>query len=393
MQKAPQLNSLMEIDVSLGDNENHREANSIEKDSVEVISGETEAVEVERGTISTMKFQIDATENSSIAVKVAKLEVKTEIRPEVIKMDFAEGSAGEDGVVEVTVNTGTGANTSNVITGNREPDKVDDSANGGTLGLACVSAEEAKLYPVGENIYASSLVEKKSYTCTELAEVATIAGTVGLPNIAEDNFSQSQQGLKKSAEDTGINAEFAEHISIREGSKTVKTNGDTNKFNQRATDSANTNDCIDELTSSDPKKEQSATNPRSLKKQKKKESLKRKEWEPRATRSTRRSGRLLTVQPPVENIDEGSAQQPETAMLPEVLEGMALQINNAKKRKIRGLEKLAKGQYLGEGIWPVAGRKIFPTIGNLPPNGMLNRVEFLCSFFALHDILTHFTSL
>ena len=47
------------------------------------------------------------------------------------------------------------------------------------------------------------------------------------------------------------------------------------------------------------------------------------------------------------------------------LSGMDLRIENAKKQKIKTLQSLAKGPCFREGIWPIAGRKIFPTNGNL----------------------------
>ena len=88
-------------------------------------------------------------------------------------------------------------------------------------------------------------------------------------------------------------------------------------------------------------------------------------------RNTRRSGRLASVLSPNETpVVTGS--EPTGAAAPvEILDGMALQIENAKKMKIRGLEKLAKGHYSGEGIWPIAGRRIFPTEGNLSRTGKL----------------------
>ena len=88
-------------------------------------------------------------------------------------------------------------------------------------------------------------------------------------------------------------------------------------------------------------------------------------------RNTRRSGRLASVLSPNETpVVTGS--EPIGAAAPvEILDGMALQIENAKKMKIRGLEKLAKGHYSGEGIWPIAGRRIFPTEGNLARTGKL----------------------
>jgi hypothetical protein len=64
-----------------------------------------------------------------------------------------------------------------------------------------------------------------------------------------------------------------------------------------------------------------------------------------------------------------------------ILEGMALQIENAKKQQIQGLEKLLKGIYVGQNLWPIAGRKIFATIGNLPPSGTY--VEFVLSYIIL----------
>ena len=61
----------------------------------------------------------------------------------------------------------------------------------------------------------------------------------------------------------------------------------------------------------------------------------------------------------------------DTSAPPDILDAMQLQIENAKKCHIRGFEKLLKGQYLSEGIWPIAGRKVFPTAGDISVNGKL----------------------
>jgi hypothetical protein len=47
------------------------------------------------------------------------------------------------------------------------------------------------------------------------------------------------------------------------------------------------------------------------------------------------------------------------------LKGMTLEIENAKKEKLRSLQSLAKGPCFREERWPIAGRRIYPTVGNL----------------------------
>jgi hypothetical protein len=88
-------------------------------------------------------------------------------------------------------------------------------------------------------------------------------------------------------------------------------------------------------------------------------------------RNTRQSGRLASVLSSNETPVVAGSEPTRAAAPVGILDGMALQIENAKKMKIRGLEKLAKGQYMGEGIWPIAGRRIFPTEGNLAQKGRL----------------------
>jgi hypothetical protein len=106
-------------------------------------------------------------------------------------------------------------------------------------------------------------------------------------------------------------------------------------------------------------------------KSKKRKKSKKLEVTPSSNRRTRRSGRLsIVTSSTTDSLCEAPEQPPlVTPPTPEVLDGMQLQIENAKKSHIRGLEKLLKGQYLGEGIWPIAGRRVFPTSGDIAPNG------------------------
>ena len=94
--------------------------------------------------------------------------------------------------------------------------------------------------------------------------------------------------------------------------------------------------------------------------------------DPSTRRRTRNSDRLSS-----EHLVRDSAAVTKALDLEErkkfaTLEGMAFQVEIAKKQKIPGLEKLLKGQYAIEGIWPIAGRRVFPTIGNISPRGKYN---------------------
>ncbi len=126
------------------------------------------------------------------------------------------------------------------------------------------------------------------------------------------------------------------------------------------------------------------TTSKSGKKKRKKRSPKSKPREPSSRRRTRHSDRLssehLVGNAKVSNTSEGKESNKF-----EALEGMALQIENVKKQKIPGIEKLLKGQYAIEGIWPIAGRRVFPTVGNIPPKGKFcfySREFFVGKIFA-----------
>ena len=121
--------------------------------------------------------------------------------------------------------------------------------------------------------------------------------------------------------------------------------------------------------------------PSSSKKNKKK---KPKARESLTRRRTRHSGRLSSEHS-VENSMSICAGDEKKSSEIDVLEGMALQIENAKKKKIPGLEKLLKGQYAVEGIWPIAGRRVFPTVGNIPPSG-----KSIACFFSYANFLLNF---
>jgi hypothetical protein len=85
---------------------------------------------------------------------------------------------------------------------------------------------------------------------------------------------------------------------------------------------------------------------------------------------TRHSSRLSSENHLVEKVNDQYVTDRKEFLQQELLQGMALQIENAKKQKIPGLEKLAKGLYTEQGIWPIAGGKIFPTVGKISPTGM-----------------------
>ena len=124
----------------------------------------------------------------------------------------------------------------------------------------------------------------------------------------------------------------------------------------------------------------------SSKKRKRKKSIKPSPREPLTRRRTRHSDRLsseyLVGNSTVTNVAELKESKEFDA-----LEGMALQIENAKKEKIPGLEKLLKGQYAIQGIWPIAGRRIFPTVGNIPPRGKF--IAFFSSSFLFNTLRLH----
>jgi hypothetical protein len=106
-----------------------------------------------------------------------------------------------------------------------------------------------------------------------------------------------------------------------------------------------------------------------------------KKREPTPRRRTRNSGRLSSDHHFAEKLRGQNDSDLKEHIQSNILEGMALQIENAKKQQIQGLEKLLKGIYVGQNLWPIAGRKIFATIGNLPPSGTY--VEFVLSYIIL----------
>jgi hypothetical protein len=118
----------------------------------------------------------------------------------------------------------------------------------------------------------------------------------------------------------------------------------------------------------------------SKKKKGKKSKLNTRDPFPR--RRTRHSGRLSS-ELSVENSMATNASELKQINESVFLEGMALQIENVKKKKTSDLEKLLKGQYAVEGIWPIAGRRIFPTVGNIPPRGKSIALFFLFLFDSL----------
>jgi hypothetical protein len=169
-----------------------------------------------------------------------------------------------------------------------------------------------------------------------------------------------------------------------------------NKFEEEKTlkslgpcdDSTEMTDAIIPTEAAEGHTDTNSRTPDSSKKKKRKKSTKSFPREPFTRRRTRHSGRLSSEHSVENSTAIGASDQKDSNEL-DVLEGMALQIENAKKRKSPGLEKLLKGQYAIEGIWPIAGRRIFPTVGNLPPKGKFI-VCFLFSFpfsllFQAHD--------
>ncbi len=103
---------------------------------------------------------------------------------------------------------------------------------------------------------------------------------------------------------------------------------------------------------------------------------KRKKSEPtprdRSPRRRTRNSDRLSSEHLVRNSTVTNASDVQESKKIPALEGMAFQVESAKKQKIPGLEKLLKGQYAIEGIWPIAGRRVFPTIGNISPRGKYN---------------------
>ena len=106
--------------------------------------------------------------------------------------------------------------------------------------------------------------------------------------------------------------------------------------------------------------------------------------DPSTRRRTRNSDRLSSEHLVRDSTAVTKALDLEESKKFATLEGMEFQIEIAKKQKIPGLEKLLKGQYAIEGIWPIAGRRVFPTIGNISPRGKYN------SYSREHKILKHF---
>ena len=100
---------------------------------------------------------------------------------------------------------------------------------------------------------------------------------------------------------------------------------------------------------------------------------------------TRHSGRLSSENHLVEKVNDQYVTDRKEFLQQELLQGMALQIENAKKQKIPGLEKLAKGLYTEQGIWPIAGGKIFPTVGKISPTGM----HTLSLYYYYHSTVNH----
>ena len=128
-----------------------------------------------------------------------------------------------------------------------------------------------------------------------------------------------------------------------------------------------------------PSKLKSGNESKPKPKKKRPPKIKKRELTPR--RRTRNSGRLSSDHHSAEKLRGQNDLDLKEHVQSDILEGMALQIENAKKQQIQGLEKLLKGIYVGQNLWPIAGRKIFATIGNLPPSGTY--VEFVLNYIIL----------
>ncbi len=171
--------------------------------------------------------------------------------------------------------------------------------------------------------------------------------------VIPEGTEETTNSMAASAAPVGNNTE---KIEQEEFSKPLEMS----EGKEETTNPASTSDATDENPSS--KASESSV------KKKRKKKANTKPREPSTRRRTRHSDRLSSDHLVVNSKVINASELKESNGF-EALEGMALQIENAKKKKIPGIEKLLKGLYAIEGIWPIAGRRIFPTIGNIPPKG------------------------
>lgn len=271
---------------------------------------------------------------------------------------------------------------------------VSDPSN---IGNASIDSSKASKEAVCDSSVIASSVAPKTTMKKELQEhqpnpahsktseksAGTDSSSPGTIDCVENNGSVEHSVEKTPADDannsenftpgSGNNSEQTE--PIKEGSDTkiedeskhiegenVSTPSEVGEGETKTKESASQGVTADESRAA------KADKPSPPKKKRRKKSIQPKPRDPSTRRRTRNSDRLSSEHF-VRDSKVTNALKLDETNASTALKGMALQLESAKKQKIQGLEKLLKGQYAVQGIWPIAGRRIFPTVGNISPRG------------------------
>lgn len=321
-------------------------------------SGIKRAAPTDSDPLLTSKGMLDTT-NDQFPVHAESIEAKAIVKNAFPKTPSSDTKEKGEEIIGDSRNQNE---TSQITTKNQiEPEKMDN-----TEITASDEMEKSTTAQVGLEKDSKKLAvvpEGKEEKTNSMAASAAPEGN-NTEKIEQEEFSKPSAIMREDKEETTNATTVSDppegntdaNVESEDVSKPLEISEDK----EETTKPASTSDATDENPTS--KASESSV------KKKRKKKAKAKPREPSTRRRTRHSDRLssdhLVVNSKVTN-----ASEPKESNEFEALEGMALQLENAKKQKIPGLEKLLKGQYAIEGIWPIAGRRIFPTVGNIPPKG------------------------
>jgi hypothetical protein len=381
-EKTETMNDMIQTDAT--DEKTETTNHLIQTDANEGISEtmndviQTDAIEGKTETMNEI-IQTDATdektETMNEIVQTDATDGKTETTNDIIKTDAIEGkSETRNDVIQTDATDGKTETMNDVI-----PTDATDGKSETMNDVIQTDAIEGKTETMNE-IIQTNATDEKTETVIDI-----------IPTDARDGKTETRNDVIQTDATDG-KSEIMNDV-IKTDAKDEKTETTNDVIQTDATDEkTETRNDVIPTDATDKRNDAKPPAPvSSTKKKRKKTKLNTRDSFPR--RRTRHSGRLSS-EVAVGNSMATNASELKQTNESVFLGGMTLQIENVKKKKASGLEKLLKGQYAVEGIWPIAGRRIFPTVGNIPPRG--KSIAFFFSFFLMvliayaHNFLNFF---
>ena len=303
------------------------------------------------------------TTNDQFRIHGESIEAKAIVENSVPKIPSSDTKEkGKEEIIADSLNQNEAPKLPRLPTENQiEPEKVGNTETTGSDEMEKNTTAQVELEKVSKRL--AVMPEGEEDTTSAMAASAAPEGN-NSEKIEQEELSNPSAIMSEDKEETTnvttVSKAPEENTDANVEPEDVSKPLETSEGKKETTKPASTSDATEENPTS--KASESSV------KKKRKKKAKAKPREVSTRRRTRHSDRLSSDHLVVNSKLTNASELKESNEF-EALEGMALQIENAKKQKIPGLEKVLKGQYAIEGIWPVAGRRIFPTVGNIPPKG------------------------